>query len=68
MTQINDFALSLFARMQNVKSRAEEGAAMTEYGLLLALIAVVAVGALTTLGGNVRDIFNSIAGNLAAGG
>lgn len=61
MTQINDFALSLFARMQNVKSRAEEGAAMAEYGLLIALIAVVAIAATTAIGTNVASKFQAVA-------
>jgi pilus assembly protein Flp/PilA len=38
----------------------EEGQALVEYALLLALIAVVSIGILTTLGGNVSKIFNSI--------
>jgi len=39
----------------------EEGAAMTEYALLVGLIAVVALGAVTILGTNVRDKFQEIA-------
>ena len=45
----------------------EEGATMVEYGLMVALIAVVALGAVTLLGGSVRDIFNGIAGSLGGG-
>lgn len=37
---------------------------MVEYGLILALIAVVVIGALTLLGGNVKSIFNDTAGKL----
>ena len=33
----------------------QKGAALAEYGLLVALIAVVCVAAVTTLGGGVRD-------------
>ncbi len=40
----------------------EEGQALTEYGLILALIAVVCILALTTLGLNVQGILNQIAG------
>jgi len=42
----------------------ERGAALVEYALLLALIAVVAIGALTLLGGNVNKKFTSIANSL----
>ena len=38
----------------------EEGQALVEYALLLALIAVVSIGILTTLGGNVSKIFSTI--------
>jgi pilus assembly protein Flp/PilA len=38
----------------------EEGQALVEYALLLALIAVVSIGVLTTLGVKVSGIFNSI--------
>lgn len=40
----------------------EEGATMVEYGLMVALIAVVCLLAVTALGVNVRDAFNQIAG------
>ncbi len=42
----------------------ERGAALVEYALLLALIAVVAIGALTLLGKNVDSKFTSIANSL----
>jgi len=42
----------------------EAGQGMSEYGLIIALIAVVVVGALGLLGGNLRDMFNSIAGKI----
>jgi|YNPNPStandDraft_1061719.scaffolds.fasta_scaffold39826_3 pilus assembly protein Flp/PilA len=40
----------------------EEGQDLAEYALLFALIALVAVGAVTLLGGNVATVFNNIAG------
>ena len=43
---------------------AEEGATMVEYGLMVALIAVVALLAVTALGGSVRDIFQNVADTL----
>jgi len=42
----------------------DEGATMVEYGLMVALIAIVALLAVTALGGSVRDVFTSISGAL----
>jgi pilus assembly protein Flp/PilA len=42
----------------------EEGATMVEYGLMVALIAVVALAAVTLLGGNVTAMFSKIANAL----
>ena len=47
----------LSARL-NIKN--ERGAALVEYALLLALIAVVCIVALTTLGGKANSKFESI--------
>jgi len=38
----------------------EEGASMTEYGLLLALIAVVCIAVVTLLGTTLVDIFQKV--------
>jgi pilus assembly protein Flp/PilA len=40
----------------------EDGQALVEYALILSLIAVVCIGALTLLGGNVMNVLNQIAG------
>src|SRR5688572_16499918 len=40
--------------------RREEGQAMVEYALILALISVVAIAALTAIGTNVNEIFQAI--------
>jgi pilus assembly protein Flp/PilA len=42
----------------------EEGQALVEYALILALVSVVAVGALTLLGGNISTMLNGIAGSI----
>jgi len=42
----------------------ESGATAIEYGLIAALIAVVIVGALTTLGTNLNTTFTSVAGSV----
>ena len=39
----------------------ERGATAVEYGLMVALIAVVILGAVQALGTNLRDMFNNIA-------
>jgi pilus assembly protein Flp/PilA len=41
--------------------RDEEGATMVEYGLLVALIAMVALAAVTVLGKNLSTLFNTVA-------
>ncbi len=42
----------------------EEGQGLAEYGLILALIAVVCIAALTLLGTNVSSTLNNIAGSV----
>ena len=44
--------------------KSERGAALVEYALLLALIAVVCIVALTTLGGKASAKFDSISTSL----
>ena len=54
-TQFNTLAIWLKAQVKD-----DRGAAMVEYALLLALIAIVAIAALTTLGGTVDNKFSDI--------
>lgn len=42
----------------------ERGATAIEYGLIAALIAVVVIGAITTVGTNLSNKFNQVGGNL----
>jgi len=44
--------------------RDEEGQAMVEYGLIIALIAIVVIAALLILGPRVAQLFNDAAGSL----
>src|SRR5581483_6944836 len=44
-------------------AKAEDGQALVEYALILALVSVVAIGALTLLGGNIVTILNNVAGS-----
>jgi pilus assembly protein Flp/PilA len=52
--------------LRNIQTmiRDEEGATMVEYGLLVALIALVALGAVKAIGTNLSTLFNSVATSL----
>lgn len=59
--------LKLFTNLQLMLARAvdeEEGQGLTEYALILALIAVIAIAALTLLGGKVSDVLSTAAGSV----
>ncbi|MCC4231675.1 Flp family type IVb pilin [Sphingobium soli] len=43
----------------------EKGATAIEYGLIAALIAVAAIGAMTSLGGNLTNTFTKVSDNMA---
>lgn len=53
----------LFVNLLNRLS-AEEGQGLAEYGLILALVAVVVVGAVTLLGTNVGNTLTSVASSI----
>ncbi len=44
----------------------ESGQGMVEYGLIIALIAVVLIGAITLLSGGIGDVFNKAASTLTS--
>ena len=48
--------------------RDEDGPTAVEYAVMLALIIVVCIAAITTLGSNAKATFNNVALNTAAGG
>lgn len=52
--------MRLFRTLRNL-GRDERGVTALEYGLIAALIAVVIIGAVTTLGKNVSSTFNTVA-------
>ena len=60
---------ALMIRLQNtIADRQDErGAAMAEYGLLLALVALAAIVILATFGDNIREVFTSANTELEAG-
>jgi Flp pilus assembly pilin Flp len=55
---------TLAARIQLAKMQAEEGQALVEYALILALISVVAIGVLEIIGVNVTDVLGHIGNDL----
>ena len=59
--------MKLYIRWQVLTSN-EEGQDLLEYALLVALIALVAVGAITLAGKNVNTIFGNVATELAPPG
>jgi pilus assembly protein Flp/PilA len=44
--------------------KSEDAPTMVEYGLLIALIAIVVAAAAKVLGSNVSSLFNSVAGSV----
>jgi pilus assembly protein Flp/PilA len=54
--------VSMLAFVSGVKNRfsSEKGATAVEYGLLVALIAAILVGAITLLGTDIRTAFQTI--------
>jgi len=60
--------LQYIAIQLHARTKSERGATAVEYGLLVALIAVAIIAAVTLLGGNLRDMFNNVAGDIPAGG
>ena len=57
---------SIMASIYNAfaATRREEGQALVEYALILALVSVVSVAALTLLGGNITTVLNQVAGSV----
>jgi pilus assembly protein Flp/PilA len=54
----------LTMRMLNAMLRSEKGQGMVEYGLILALISVVVVGIMTTMGTDLKTMFTTVSGSL----
>jgi pilus assembly protein Flp/PilA len=58
---MSSIVMYLEAIVARVRDR-DEGQALVEYALILGLVSIVAIGALTLLGGNINAILNTIAG------
>jgi pilus assembly protein Flp/PilA len=60
----NSMELRDWLVLGRIELRREEGQTMTEYGILLALIAVVVIAALLLLGPAIKSVFDSVTGSL----
>ena len=60
---ISDALLSINRKVESALSR-QEGQGMVEYGLIIALVALVVIGALVLLGGQLSTIFSQITSSL----
>ena len=61
MSKIKNWAVSKVVEFQTAR---EEGQGLAEYGLILALVAVVCIGAVTLLGANISGVLNQLAGSI----
>jgi pilus assembly protein Flp/PilA len=55
--------ISHLARVKSFVAR-EEGATMVEYGLMVALIALVCIGAVALVGGQLQTLFTNVKSSL----
>jgi pilus assembly protein Flp/PilA len=62
MQQIEDGGMRIFSGLL----RDRRGATAIEYGLIAALIAVAAIGAMSALGGQITTTFNNVTANMKA--
>ena len=58
------YFMTMFTTVTDRFEDKSKGATAVEYGLMVALIAVVIIGAVTLLGGNLNEIFNSVADSI----
>jgi len=61
LTKLNNFALSQYTR---IKINRDEGQALVEYTLILALVSVVSIGVLTVLGEDIKTKLEAVAAAL----
>lgn len=59
LSNLSDFVLMLVVRM-----RSQAGQTMAEYGILIAVIAIIVIVGATLLGGNLKTLFNNTAASV----
>jgi pilus assembly protein Flp/PilA len=66
MQLINDLMIDMLVRWDNLMARTkdEDGQTLVEYGLIIALISIAAIGIMATVGTNVKNVFTSVSGKL----
>jgi pilus assembly protein Flp/PilA len=67
MLDLNFFRVMISMFAQRV-TKTDEGASMVEYALLLALIAVICIGAVTLLGHSASDKFTTVGNAVSTAG
>ena len=63
---MNDLMTYVRIRL-NAMTKSERGASAVEYGLLVALIAIIIIVAVSLLGGNLSSIFDKTANSIGSG-
>ncbi|MDR0533480.1 MAG: Flp family type IVb pilin [Verrucomicrobiales bacterium] len=61
---ITKFYTKMISQLVHLKSK--KGQTLVEYGLILALVAIVVIAVLTALGGKLTNIFNSVSTTLGS--
>jgi pilus assembly protein Flp/PilA len=59
-TRLKGFTIMTKAMIKLQQLRSEKGATAVEYGLMVALIAIVIIGAVFALGGNLSNLFTDV--------
>jgi pilus assembly protein Flp/PilA len=62
LQKINEFVTRLMAKFQEVKE--EAGQTLVEYGLIVALLSIAAIVILSTLGGDIVNVFTTVSTKL----
>ena len=63
LNYIRDQSIRLAVEVRSLTTR-NEGQALIEYALIVSLIAIVAIGALSLTGTNLKTVLNKIAGDV----
>src|SRR5262245_896348 len=61
----NHHMARLLSCIKKILVKEEEGATMVEYGIMIALIAIVCIAAVTTLGNSIKAVFEDIAADIS---